>query len=872
VLGDARSEIEGRFHGGLSGLKAARLTARMTDSVLGVLCDFALRRVFPVGVVMDSDRIAIAATGGYGRGEMAPKSDIDLLFLLPYKINPRAEQVVEYVLYMLWDLGLKVGHATRSVAECVRAARDDITIRTTLLDARLVAGDAALFEAFTATFQAEVIDGTALAFVEAKLAERDARHRAAGDTRYLLEPNIKEGKGGLRDLHTLYWIARYVYGARSPAELVQAGILTRQEAAAVTKANGFFWTLRFNLHLWAGRAEETLTFDAQKPIADRMGYTRHRGTRAVERLMKHYFLTAREVGNITRVLCASLQAQLKRAPLLRMPRLRARWDLPEAFRVEGDWLTIVEPDAFVRNPVLMLSLFREAGARRLDIHPAALRRIAADIRHLDRSVRRDPEAAAIFLDILTAGVTPDTTLRRMNEAGVLGRFLPDFGRIVCQMQFNMYHHYTVDEHTIRAIAMLDRMEKGVLPDVSDEILGQFRQINSRRALYVAMLLHDIAKGRGGDHSTLGAQVAARVCPQLGLTPEETETVVWLVLRHLLLNDTASKRDMEDPKTIGDLVAEVQSPERLRLLLLLTVADIHAVGKGVWNNWKGTMLLNLFHRAMDAMSGGMSAGRIDRRVATMKETVRAELSDWSDDMFERIAGLGYPAYWLAFDPTSHVRHLRLIARADAEAQPLSVDTRVDRARGVTEVTVYTADHPGLFASIAGALAVGSATVVDARIFTMTNGMALDSFWVQDIDGGPIAQSYRIARISAMISKALTGTVDLRALLAERISGPKRANAFTVWPRVLIDNEASAHHSVIEVNGRDRPGLLFDLTDTLTRLGLQIGSAHVTTFGERAVDVFYIKDVFGMKVSNKSKLNQIRTAMAAALDAPAAAGEA
>jgi [protein-PII] uridylyltransferase len=393
-------------------------------------------------------------------------------------------------------------------------------------------------------------------------------------------------------------------------------------------------------------------------------------------------------------------------------------------------------------------------------------------------------------------------------------------------------------------------------------------LQSRRALYLAMLLHDIAKGRGGDHSEMGAEIALDVGPILGLSAEETETVSWLVLHHLLLSQTAFKRDIDDPKTILDLADTIQSPERLKLLLVLTVSDMRAVSSKVWNGWKATLLRELYHRVAEVLEGGLATTERDVRVARAKQAAAALLDGWSTDEIASFAALGYPGYWLSFDPDTHAHHARLMREAKCNGAPLTVDTQPLPARAVTEVTVYAADHAGLFSKIAGALAVAGASIVDARIHTMTNGMALDTFWIQDAAGGVFDQPHRLARLSVLIEQALSGRLALAAEIrkASKALIGRRMRAIHVPPRVVIDNHASNNFTVLEVNGRDRPGLLHDVTAAISEQGLQIASAHVTTYGVRAVDVFYVKDIFGLKVENDRRLQQLREALLAALANP------
>ncbi|HEV2301913.1 MAG TPA: [protein-PII] uridylyltransferase [Stellaceae bacterium] len=859
ALAGGRGEIRRRFEEGGGGGAAVREQSFLVDQLLRAAYDIVTTRIYPRANPTSGERIAMVAVGGYGRGELAPFSDIDLLFLLPYKKTPHTEQVVEYLLYLLWDLGLKVGQATRSVEECLRQARSDPTIRTALLEARWLWGEEALYGDLKKRFENEIVRGSAAAFIEAKLAERDERHLRVGDSRYQLEPNVKEGKGGLRDLHTLYWLAKYIYRIDDVAKLVDLGVLSAAESQRFARAQGFLWTVRCHLHYLTGRAEERLTFDLQAEIGRRMGYTDHAGTRGVERFMKHYFLVAKDVGDLTRVFCAILESDQKKRRRLSWLRWGAARRSFDGFVIDGERLTIPAEDFFAKDPVALLRLFHVAQQHDLDIHPRALRAASHALKRIDAELREDKEANRLFLEILTAKKDPETALRRMNEAGVFGRFIPDFGRVVAQMQYDMYHVYTVDEHTLFAIGMLSKLETGALAAELPLASELAQSLVSRRALYLAVLLHDIAKGRGGDHSVIGERIAQKLGPRLGLTEEETETVAWLVRWHLLMSNTAFKRDIEDPQTIEDFVARVQSPERLKLLLVLTVADIRAVGPKVWNGWKAALLRELYHRALDVVTGGLAAERRDARIAAAQAAARALLPDFSDSEFALFAARGYPFYWLSLPAEAHGRHARLMREAEASGAPLVVENRVDPRRAVTEVTLYTADHPGLFSRIAGALAVSGANIVDAKIMTMSNGMALDTFWVQDSSGGPFDRPDKLAKLAATFEKVLAGDLKPHRELARPPAIPSRTEVFTVTPRVLIDNKASLSHTVIEVNGRDRPGLLHALTRELTRLNLQISSAKISTYGEKVVDVFYVKNLFGHKVEHPQKLDEIHAAL-------------
>jgi [protein-PII] uridylyltransferase len=864
-LAEGRKDLRARFEAGVNrGLEAARSTANLTDEIVDALYGFTVRYAYPRSSnPTDADRLALVAVGGYGRAEMAPFSDVDLLFLFPYKQTPWVEQVAEYMLHLLWDLGLKVGHAMRSVDDCVRLSRTDGTIRTSILEARLLCGDPELFRDLRVHYRADMAEGTGPAFVEDKLRERDERHKRFGDSRYLVEPNVKDGKGGLRDLHTLFWMAKYLYHVERTRELVGLGVFTEREFRRFSKAESFLWSVRIHLHYLAGRAEERMTFDVQSDLASRLGYKAHTGMRAVERFMKHYFLFAKEVGDLTRIFCAVLEDRHKRKPRFRFGRA-PRKETVGPFRIEGVRVDVADEHAFSADAVNLLRLFHLAQERGLDIHPRALRLVTQNLRRVDQRLRDDPDAGTLFLDMLTSRKDPETTLRRLNEAGVFGRFMPDFGRVVAQMQHDMYHVYTVDEHTIRAIGILSQVEAGKLEEdhpLANEIV---HKVISRRVLYVAVLLHDIAKGRGGDHSVLGAEVAERVGPTLGLTPEETETVAWLVAHHLDMSKTAFRRDVNDPQTIADFVEVMQSPERLRLLLVLTVVDIRAVGPGRWNGWSGQLLRELYHATEEALAGGDSAAGASRtRVAKARTALAAALAEWPKEEREAYAAQFYPSYWASFDLATQVHHANFLRNASRDPGTLEVDSVSDRFRAVTELTIYTADHAGLFAGVAGAMAVSGVNIVSARVFTMHDGMALESLLVQGAHGGPIEGAEAIANLKRTIGRVLSHEVSPDAILRQRREAPGRSRVFTVVPRVLVDNQASAKHTVIEVNARDRRGLLYTVTKALADFGVSVATARIATYGERAVDVFYLQDLIGHKITSEERLDLMREHLIAAV---------
>jgi [protein-PII] uridylyltransferase len=865
----ARERVKARVEAGtLPGLIAARALSDVQDVLIQVLYDFAVKHFYYAQNPTESERVAVVATGGYGRGQLAPGSDIDLLFVRPFKQTAWGESVIEFILHMLWDLGLKVGHATRSLAECVRLAKQDITIRTALLESRYLWGDKGLYEELRKKFWSEIATGSGQDFVEAKLAERDQRHVRQGESRYLVEPNIKEGKGGLRDLQTLYWIGKYLYHVEDTADLVDHNVFTRDEYKIFQKAEAFLWNVRCQLHYIAGRAEERLSFDVQPELARRLGFTDDNPRRAVEHFMRAYFLVAKDVGDLTRIFCAALEEQnKKRRPALSslLPGFLKPRTGTEDFYVENGRLN-ARANVFRRDPVNFIRIFHVADAKGVDVHPNALRTITRSLELITEELRSDKTANRLFLDILTSRRDPERALRRLNEAGVLGKFVPAFDHAVALMQFNMYHHYTVDEHLIRAVGNVAAIERGELKAEHPLATEVVKRVKSRETIYCAILLHDIAKGMPGDHSKVGSSIAESLCARFGLSPADAASVSWLVRNHLVMSDTAQKRDIADPKTVRDFVEAVQSPEMLRLLLVLTVADIRAVGPGVWNGWKGQLLRELYYEAEAVMSGGDAAPARAARIEDAKTALGKRIADLPATARERALARHYDGYWLAFDDEAHERYARMMSGADAAGELLALSADSNEFRAVTEVVVYTPDHPGLFSQLAGAVAVSGGSIVDAKAFTTADGFALDIFSVQDAEGGPFGDPARVARLRQTIAKTLSGEIKPRAIIAKR-PARKRASAFHVRPRVNFDNEASAIASVLEVEGSDRPGFLYDVTQAIFESGLSISSAMVATYGERAMDVFYVRDGFGHKVVHPERLASVEARVAKAIQGEA-----
>lgn len=861
TLADARKSAEAELLANNKGTRCAQNLSAAQDEIIIAVHRFATTRVYPVDNPSGAEAIALSAVGGYGRGTLAPGSDIDLLFILPYKQTPWGEQVTEYILYMLWDLGQKVGHAVRSVDECIRMARADMTVRTATLEARFLTGDKGLYDQLTHRFETEIMPRTGPEFIAAKMAERDERHKQMGNTRYVVEPNIKDGKGGLRDLNTLFWIGKYFYQVKTSHELVGKGVLSAAEYRLFNRAEDFLWAVRCHLHFVTGRADEKLSFDMQPELAQRMGYEQRLGMLGVERFMKRYFLVAKDVGDLTRIICAGLEfhhakdLDLVGRVLAPFRSGKSKIKGETAFIVDTGRLNIAGPDVFEKAPVNLIRAFMVAGREELLFHPDAIMHIRNSLRLIDKTLRADPKANAHFLTILTSANYVERILRQMNESGVLGKFVPDFGKIVALMQFNMYHHYTVDEHLIRSVGVMAKIASGGLRDelpLTHELLPQ---LNDTRLLYVALFLHDIAKGRPEDHSIAGAKIARKLCPRFGLNAAETDTVSWLIEYHLLMSEIAQARDIQDPETAKAFADVVQSPQRLALLMILTACDIRAVGPGTWTGWKGSLLRALYFATEPLLSGGHSQVSQSDRVNQARSALTEALSGWAPAEIEAYTARHYDHYWLRAEPELQLEHARMIRNADGTDQPFAGSIRVKAFEGITEVSFYTPDHPRLLSMIAGACTMQDASIIGAQIFSTRDGRAIDTFRLKRSFTSDEDEKVRATRIIDTVKQLLQGKRQVLIDLGKESRHNKRLRPFSLPAEVSVSNAISEKFTVIEVSGLDRIGLLYALTREISDLNLTIGSAHIGTYGEKAVDVFYVTDLTGQKIHVKSRQKKI-----------------
>nr|WP_276605843.1 [protein-PII] uridylyltransferase [Rhodobacter sp. YIM 73028] len=861
---DARTQATTAFE---AAFRAAPRQARALISAQAALTDVlvkvalaAAQKLHPLANPTEAERIAVLGVGGYGRAEMAPQSDVDLLFLTPWKVTPWAESVIETMLYILWDLKLKVGHASRTVKDCIRLGREDVTIRTALLEHRFICGHEPLATELGDRLWGDLFRNSGPEFIEAKLAERAERHKRQGGQRYVLEPNVKEGKGGLRDLQTLYWIGKYLHRVPSAEGLVGAGLLSREEFDSFARAEDFLWAVRCHLHYITGRATDTLTFDLQVEVAARMGYRDAGGRRAVEHFMQDYFRHATRVGELTRIFLTELEARHAKREASLFGIFKRTKRVKSGYKLVQGRIDVTDPAAFLKDKLNLLRVFEEALRTGYLLHPNIMRLVAANLHLIDDEMRENPEAQRLFLDLLLKHGNPERSLRRMNELGVLSAFIPEFEPIVAMMQFNVYHHYTVDEHIIQTISCLAQIERGELVEELPIASGILKAGVNRRVLYVALLLHDIGKGRPEDHSILGAQIARRVCPRLGLDPEECETVEWLVRYHLLMSDMAQKRDIGDPRTVRDFAKAVKTRKRLDLLTVLTVCDIRGVGPGTWNNWKAMLLRQLYKQTTEALEGGLETLNRENRKDEARLALRKRLVGWGAAEIEHELDRHYDPYWQGLTTDTHEVFARLLQGIGDDE--IRIDLHPEPDRDATRACFALADHPGIFSRLAGALALVGANVVDARTYTSKDGYATAVFWVQDIEGHPYEVS-RLPRLRQMIDKTLKGEVVAREALKDRDKLKKRDREFRFPTHITFDNEGSDIYTIIEVDTRDRPGLLYDLTRTLANNNIYIASAVIATYGAQVVDTFYVKDMFGLKLHQKHRQEALERKLRSAI---------
>jgi len=852
ALREADDTLAARFLDGTPAAVLVPLRAQVVDAVV--------TRLWRRFLGPQADAAALAAVGGYGRGELHPGSDTDLMVLLPQAAEGRFDAALTEFITVLWDVGLEVGHSVRTMTDCVREAERDITVATNLMEARRLAGDSELFEAMqAATGPARLWPSRS--FFEAKWREQQARHEKYDDTAYNLEPNIKESPGGLRDIHMVGWVAKRHFNADSLQELIRHGFLTEGEHRLLRRGQHFLWDVRFALHVLAGRREDRLLFDYQTQLAEQFGYKDADHTLAVEQFMQRYYRTIMQLNRLNEMLLQLYQEAILYADVDEVPRL-----LNKRFQVKRGFIEVTHPNVFRRYPFALLEVFlliqQHPGIK--GVRASTVRLIRENRHRIDERFRRDLRARSLFMEILRQprGITHE--LRRMHTYGILGRYLPAFERITGRMQYDLFHAYTVDSHTLMVVRNLRRFTVAEHTHEFPHCSAIIRRIPKPELLYLAGLFHDIAKGRGGDHSELGAEDAYQFCLQHGLSRYDCRLVAWLVRHHLLMSMTAQRKDISDPQVVNDFARQMGDSQHLDYLYLLTVADIRGTNPSLWNSWRQALLLELYRLTKRAIRRGLGnpidedeliretqaqARHLLKARALHHMTVRAIWRYFGRDYFLR-----YAAEEIAW----HTEAIH--AEGPAPERPL-VLIEPQSQRGGTEVFVYARDRDNIFALSVSALDQLGLNIQDARIITTDNGYTLDSYLVLEDDGTPIQGDWRQQEIERHIAEALSAPERLPEPSGRAL--PRRLRHFNTETQIEFTDDEHNGRSAMELITGDQPGLLAQVGYVFARCGVRLQNAKIATIGERAEDVFFITDRDNQPVSGELR-QCVRRALMELLD--------
>jgi [protein-PII] uridylyltransferase len=870
-LDAVREELARRHFSGASGMEIVREYTGCVDRMVRALYRYAdhhhSRRFSRL-----NQRLAVIARGGYGRGELNPQSDIDLLFLHDYKPGPYSEVVTEIILHALWDAGLTVGQAVRNVRESVRWANEDLKEKTAILDTRFLAGDEKLWAALDHALIDEVLNRNQQKFFQAKLQESRDRHRHYGDSIYLLEPQIKEGEGGLRDLHTALWLAKVKYKVRSLPELVQKAIISEPELEEVVRAEDFLYRVRNSLHFLSGRHNDQLTFEYQEQIAPLLGFSADDSGSASSALMRFYYAQAAAIHRFSE----GLIARVTEDPAVgRFMRRTGGRQIRPGVLIQGHLLAIAEKEFFTRAPINLITIFADCQAHGVELSGSAYQQVRDSLVLVDDAFRCDPRTGMALMGILSGRQRVAETLEAMHRAGVLGAVIPEFGNLYARVLHDLYHIYTVDRHSLAAVRELERLRAGEFKDSNPLLTEVAREICALPFIFLALVLHDIGKGHGHDHHERGALLTAEVSRRLGLDDEETDLVVFLVRNHLMMSQVAQKGDVEDVRTVEEFARAVGSIDRLKALYLMTFADMRAVAPNVYNNWRDMLLGDLYMRALKILEqGDREAVDPARRLALVKAAVRERLGPLGAAPKELVAFLDLmpERYFLTVPEDDIPIHFELM-RALGE-QALVCRHRHFPELEFSEFIVATRDQPGLFSKIAGALTANNLNILSARITTCDDGVALDVFRVSHGAGGMAMEEERWLRVERDLEAVLAGQRDLEAMVAEsqRSRGAGRKFVRRVATEITVDNRSSEQYTVVDVFTQDRVGLLFAITHTLFKLGMVIHLARISTNADQALDVFYISDASGGKVVELEAMRRLRAALVERLDDVPAGNEA
>ncbi len=856
-LAGAYERLRSRHEDGASGEESVRAHAAFMDDLLRLL--FELADGEAAAATSGQAPLVLVALGGYGRGELHPSSDLDLMLIHGGEVTPYVRRMAQEILYTLWDLGLRVGHACRSLADCLALARTDLPSRTSMQAARLLAGDPRLFAKFQRTLRQEVYRKDYAEFLRQTLAERDERYRKHGGSVYVQEPNVKESAGGLRDVHTALWLAFTKFGARTLQELLEKGLLTPKERAATDAALTYLWRVRNELHFLSGTKQDVLERGLQVRIAKSFGYEDDETRLAVEQFMHDYYRHAGTIHRVSARLIARCQEGLGRR--VTVGRRGRRAALADGLVVYDGRLHLADPGALGKDPARILRVFWHAQQLGCDLDVELERAVEESAHHLEAERwRASPELRQLFLAILGPWGRVATTLRRMHDTGVLGAYLPEFGALTCLVQYDHYHRYTVDQHSLLAVEVLEGLGPGQGPE-SDELAQIIAELERPELLMMGILLHDIGKALGHGHAAKGVPLVKGLTRRLNLDPDDAAAVEFLVEHHLLFSHMAERRDLDDPKTVERLAAIVRFPAWLTMLYLLTCADIRAVGPGVWNAWRGALLHELYVRTRTRLAGRRP--KPPRRAAVAHRIVQA----LADPGYARAAAVHLQAmsdrYVRTTSPQRMAAHLRLIDRLRDE--PVATELFHYPDLGASDFVVVTRDVAGLFALIAGTLAAHAVNILSAQIETRADGIAVDTFHVNDAGGDAILDESRWEAVTGDLRRALLGERSVESLVAGRRSGRATPAPVDGGPvRVTVDNSLSDTHTVVEVKAPDRVGLLYLITRALAAEGLNIATAKIATDRDQAFDAFYVTDAARRKVDAPVRIARLREAVTHALE--------
>ena len=852
-----RRALFDRHRAGAGGLEIASAWSTVMDHLIRHLfatisAEYANQ--FPA----PSRRFALVAQGGYGRGELNPQSDIDLLFLYGWKVSPFVESVTEKLLYTLWDAALQVGHATRNIGECGRLAANDMKVRTSLLDARFLCGDYALYEDFEKKVESKLVSKGVKRFVREKLAENRARHEQFGGSVYLLEPEVKEGEGGLRDIQTARWIARAALGIKDLDALALNGVVNPSDIARLKESQDFLLRVRNELHFSTGKHQDQLTFEHQERVSSALGFESEGTLRGVEVFMRAYYLHAAQINRLSELI-------VHRVTDCDKPRFGASSvfgrTLREGIRLSKGHITVTKPEVLRSSPDNLIRIFDDAQKYNCQFTQETRELLRQNLDLIDDDFRRSEEANAPFFSILKWKEAVYETLLEMHRAGVLGAFIPEFGRLLCMVLHDAYHIYTVDQHSLRLIKEIERLKAGEYVESSPLLTQLAREAEEIELLYLGLMFHDIGKGFGGGHSEIGARMVRTIAWRMRLNADQSNLVEFLVRHHLLMTHTAFRRDLEDGKTIFDFAKVMGSVGNLKMLYLLTFADVKAVGPEVWNPWKASLLGELYvktlHLLEEAEKGELHREDIRAELRRIQARVRRELvKDHEETEVEKFLEAMPERYFVSTPEEDIPEHFELMDRFRGKKAELSVEHFPER--DCTSVVICCQDRPGLFASITGVFSALNLDILNARIFTANDGRILDVFRISHHGRTEVVTAeQKWVKFRAVLDGVLDGKIDIASLVGSfKPSLLFQKRAPKVLTTVNIDNEASDNFTIVEVFTEDRIGVLFTITYTLHRLGLSIHVAKISTNVDQAADIFYVTDEAGGKITDPERVSMIR----------------